>query len=334
MSDIGTLGFSTEEKYTDYFIVSGPRPKEILQWLSRNSYTDWDTIDKVLMRCKEERIPVDTAHLDTYWFRKDWNPDLIFDDERFADSELKMRKYHEDGIHTSLWQYSFRPNQEDNLLFREGRAGSYLAFEKLSGGSKGPGLFKYPPGSSRWKTENAVIDFSNTVARTWYGKKITGLIEMGASAIKTDFGDCNPPDAWYHSTSRRRFPNTYALAYNAIIAAAMNASNPDTTVWARSGTAGSQRYPIRWGGGSQCSFTALQGSFNATLALGMSGFPFFASDTGGFIGKPTQSSTHAGHRWASLPPATTARMVLVMTTPASRGRSVSRQWLRFESSRT
>lgn len=67
--------------------------------------------------------------------------------------------------------------------------------------------------------------------------------------------------------------------------------------WARSGTAGSQRYPVHWGGDSQCSWSALQGSLKATLSVGLSGFAFFSHDIGGFIGKPT-SELYV--RWAQL----------------------------------
>ena len=40
--------------------------------------------------------------------------------------------------------------------------------------------------------DDAIIDFSNPEAVAWYGAQIEGLIRMGASSIKTDFGEGFP----------------------------------------------------------------------------------------------------------------------------------------------
>jgi alpha-D-xyloside xylohydrolase len=317
MTDTGTVGLSTEENFMDYFIISGKTPKDILQrytrdltgqavmppiwtyglWFSRNSYTSWSVVDEVLKQCSEKNVPIDVIHLDTAWFKEDWNPDLVFGRERFPDPEIKIPKLLEDGVHTSLWQCTFVPPRDDNVLYKEGLAGGYFAYAREADGSKGSKLFEYPAGSSGWRLDDATIDYSNPKTRAWYGKKISDLVAMGVSAIKTDFGDCITPDAFYENIEGRRFQNLYALAYNATISAAMKSVNSDTVVWSRGGTAGSQRYPIHWGGDSQCSWAALQGSFNATLSLGLSGFTFVATDCGGFIGTP---APELYIRWSQL----------------------------------
>jgi alpha-D-xyloside xylohydrolase len=241
-------------------------------------------------RRKRTESPFDDIHLDTSWFTEDWNPDLKFSKERFPDHEAKMAALLKGGIHVSLWQYTFAPPREDNSLYLEGLAGGYFGREKLPDGSAGPKLFSYPPSSSGWRLDDAVIDFSNPAARSWYGVKIASLIHQGASAIKTDFGDCIPPDAYYHSVASNKFQNLYSLVYNSTIAAAIKCAqeSPNATpaIWARSGTAGSQRYPVHWGGDSQCSWSGLQGSLRATLSMGLSGFAFHSHDIGGLISKP------------------------------------------------
>ena len=317
MSESGTVGFSTEETFMDYFIVEGQTPAEILGrytrnltgtaplppiwsfglWLSRNSYQSWSVVDEVVSKCKEHKIPLDTVHLDTAWFKEDWNADLIFSKERFANHEQKMASLLKEGIHVSLWQYTFIPPREDNSLFVEARDGGYLGMKRLEDGSRGSRLFTYPEDTTGWRVDDAVIDFSNPKAVAWYGDKISSLIEQGASAIKTDFGDCIPPDAHYENIEGRRFQNLYSLAYNATIHAAISKVKNDTVLWARSGTAGSQRYPLHWGGDSQCSWSALQGSLRATLSVGLSGFAYHSHDIGGFIGKP---SPELYVRWAQL----------------------------------
>ena len=310
MSEQGTIGFATEEQHLDYFIISGPTPREILTrytthltgtsplpqpwtfglWLSRNSYPSWSIVDSIIAQAHTHRIPFDDIHLDTAWFAEDWNPDLKFSKDRFPDHEAKMAQLKEQGIHVSLWQYTFAPPRDDNSLYLEGVRGGYFGRERLPDGKPGPKLFAYPPDSSGWRLDDAVIDYSNPAAREWYSAKITDLIRQGASAIKTDFGDCIPPDAYYANTDGHKFQNLYSLVYNATIASAIKSASPTESgtpaIWARSGTAGSQRYPVHWGGDSQCSWSGLQGSLRATLSMGLSGFAFHSHDIGGFIGKP------------------------------------------------
>lgn len=317
VTEAGSIGFATEEKHMDYFIVSGAEPAEILQrytndltgvsplppiwtfglWLSRNSYQSWAVVDEVIEKTNQHDIPFDTVHLDTAWFQEDWNPDLIFSKERFPEPEQKMAALAREGIHVSLWQYNFVPPREDNVLYVEGRDGGY--FGRRSDGQTGTDadFYQYPKGTTGWKTDDLVIDYSNPAAAEWYGRKISRLIEQGASAIKTDFGDCIPPGARYENIAGRRFQNLYSLVYNSAIRRAVARVNPNTAQWARSGTAGSQRYPVHWGGDSQCSWSGLQGSVRATLTMGLSGFAFFSHDIGGFIGTP---SAELYIRWAQV----------------------------------
>ena len=300
----------------DYFIIEGQTPKDILKqytndltgtsplppiwafglWISRNSYQTWDVVDGILEKAEQHKLPVDVIHLDTAWFKEDWNPDLLFGD-RFPEPEKKMAALKEQGVRTSLWQYNFVPPREDNVLYIEALAADYLGHETLPDGSRGPSLFSYPPDTTGWKTDDLVIDFSNPDAATWYGAKIGHLISQGASAIKTDFGDCIPANAHYLNIAGRRFNNLYSLVYNAAVHRGAKSVDVDTAQWARSGTAGSQRYPVHWGGDSQCSWSALQGSLRANLSIGMSGFAYFSHDIGGFIGKP---SPELYVRWAQL----------------------------------
>ncbi|KFX94002.1 hypothetical protein O988_06524, partial [Pseudogymnoascus sp. VKM F-3808] len=138
LSEAGTIGFSTEENFMDYFIIEGQTPKDILKqytndltgtsplppvwafglWLSRNSYQSWGVVDQVLEKADEVELPMDVIHLDTAWFQEDWNADLLFGD-RFPEPEKKMASLAKRGIHTSLWQYNFVPPRDDNILYTE-----------------------------------------------------------------------------------------------------------------------------------------------------------------------------------------------------------------------
>jgi len=303
--EIGTLeaftaGFAVEDDAMDYFVILGPAPADVLRryagltgfapvppvwsfglWMSRNSYVSWDVVHEVADTLRERRIPADVLHLDTAWFREDWNCDLRFAPDRFAEPEKHMARLREQGFRVSLWQYNFVPPRENNANYREGRAKGYFA--------KGPDgdVYRLPPEASGSWVDDAVIDFSNPDAEAWYTEQIAELIRTGAATVKTDFGEGIPEDAIYANIEGRRFHNLYSLVYNAALFEAVRSVTGESIVWARSGTAGSQRYPVHWGGDSQCSFAGLAGTLRGALSLGLSGFPFFSHDIGGFIGRPT-----------------------------------------------
>lgn len=294
-----TLGFSIEDRQMDYFIIYGPTPAEILYkystltgfspvppvwsfglWMSRNSYLSWDIVNEVANKLREKDIPADVLHLDTAWFREDWNCDLKFSEERFANPEENMKNLKDKGFRVCLWQYNFVPPRENNENYREGLAKGFFA----AGHDGKP--FTFPEGTVGSWIDDAIIDFSNPEACEWYTEKIKDLIRKGAATIKTDFGEGIPEDAVYKNINGKVFHNLYSLVYNSVVAKAITEVSGEHIVWARSGTAGSQRYPIHWNGDSQCSFAGLSGTVKGGLSLGMSGIPFYSSDIGGFIGRP------------------------------------------------
>jgi len=298
--EASTLGVAVEDEHMDYFVIHGPDPSTILRryaaltgfapvppvwsfglWMSRNSYESWDVVREVAHGLRDRRIPADVLHLDTAWFQQDWNCDLRFATDRFAEPERHMRELGELGFRISLWQYNFVPPREDNINYTEGRARGYFA----RGADDKP--FRYPKGTTGSWVDDAIIDFSDPEACAWYADQIKALIRMGAATIKTDFGEGIPEDAVFRNIDGRRFHNLYALVYNAVVAEAIRAVSGEHIVWARSGTAGSQRYPVHWGGDAQCSWAGLAGTVRGALSLGLSGFPFYSHDIGGFIGRPT-----------------------------------------------
>jgi alpha-D-xyloside xylohydrolase len=298
--DGATLGFATEDGLMDYFIIYGPRPADILYkyslltgfsptppvwsfglWMSRNSYESWAVVHDVARGMRERGIPADVLHLDTYWFQEDWNTDLRFATDRFANPAENMRQLRDEGFRVSLWQYNFVPPRPNNVNYVEGLQKGYF----VKGRDGKP--YAYPAGTTGSWVDDCIIDFSNPDASAWYTEQIKRLIRMGAATIKTDFGEGVPEDGVYQSIDGRRFHNLYALVYNAAIAEAIYEVSGEHVVWARSGTAGSQRYPLHWGGDSQCSWAGLAGTLRAALSIGLSGFPFFSHDIGGFIGRPT-----------------------------------------------
>lgn len=308
--DAGALQFSVWEPQMDYFVIAGATPKEIIAgyctltgfsklpplwsfglWMSRNSYTSWEVTDDIAGQVRAHDIPCDVLHLDTAWFKEDWNCDLKFSEERFPDPKTHLDAYKQDGFHVSLWQYNFIPPRADNGNYLEACENGYLA--KDAAGQP----YHLPEHCKGSWVDDSIVDFSNPAARKWYADKIGALMELGAAAIKTDFGEGIPEDAHYAGIEGKYFHNTYALLYNATVFEACKAVTGENLVWARSGTAGSQRYPLHWGGDSQCTFDALAATLRAALSIGISGIPFFSHDIGGFIGLPDDELYI---RWAQL----------------------------------
>ncbi len=309
-TDTSALQFAVLDSQLDYFVISGKTPKDIIKgycsltgfsqlpplwsfglWMSRNSYISWDVVDDIAKKIRENDIPCDVLHLDTAWFDRDWNCNLKFSEERFPNPKEHMEQYKKDGFKISLWQYNFIPPNEDNEHYQEALNYGYLS--KNKDGSP----YQLPETCVGSWVKDVTIDFSNPDARTWYGDKIANLIKLGAAAIKTDFGEGIAEDAMYQNIEGKYFHNLYSLVYNYVVFHASKSVSGENLVWARSGTAGSQRYPIHWGGDSQCSFEALAGTLRAALSIGMSGIPYFSHDIGGFLGTP---SDELYVRWAQL----------------------------------
>ena len=57
-------------------------------------------------------------------------------------------------------------------------------------------------------------------------------------------------------------------------------------MFARSATAGGQRFPVHWGGDCESTFVSMAESLRGGLSLATSGFGFWSHDIGGFEGRP------------------------------------------------
>ena len=76
----------------------------------------------------------------------------------------------------------------------------------------------------------------------------------------------------------------YAHLYNKCVFDAITSvtSGNDAALFARSATAGGQRFPVHWGGDCESSYAAMAGTLRGGLSLACSGFGFWSHDIGGF----------------------------------------------------
>lgn len=235
-------------------------------WMSRITYTSEAETRRVADSLRHYEIPADVIHLDTGWFEVDWRSDYEFSDERFDDPEQMISDLKDRGLRISLWQLPyFTPK---NVLFPE-IVNNGLAVKDDEGD------LPY---------EDAVLDFSNPEAVDWYQNKIGNLLEIGVEAIKVDFGEAAPYDGQYHSGRTGFYEhNLYPLRYNKVVADVTEEVHDHNFIWARSAWAGSQRYPVHWGGDAASTNTGMSATLRGGLSLGLSGFSFWSHDIGGFV---------------------------------------------------
>jgi alpha-D-xyloside xylohydrolase len=134
-----------------------------------------------------------------------------------------------------------------------------------------------------------VVDFTNPEAREWYAAKLDALLDMGIDCFKTDFGERIPTDVeFFDGSDPERMHNYYSFLYNQTVFDLLRKrrGEAEAIVFARSATAGTQRFPVHWGGDSESTFEAMGETLRGGLSLGMSGFGYWSHDIGGFEGTP------------------------------------------------
>jgi alpha-D-xyloside xylohydrolase len=290
----------------DLFIIAGETFREILPgytaitgaptlppqwtfglWMARISYNRQAQVEEIAAQLRERAIPCDVIHIDTDWYKNDWECDLEFSQEKFPDPAGMMARLKEQGFRVSLWQW---PNMViTSTMFAEAHAGGYLA--KRTNGQ--PYLF------TGFQPDAGFIDYSNPAAVEWIKGKFRKLFALGVAAIKVDFGEGPPPDAVYHNGGSAAMHNLYPLLYGGAIFDVTEETQGQgkAVIWARAAWAGSQRYPIHWSGDGIARYEDLAAVVRAMLSFGLSGFPFYSHDIGGFSGLPDATLYI---RWAQL----------------------------------
>lgn len=246
-------------------------------WQSKISYSSADEALDVVRRYRAADLPIDVLHLDTHWFSQDWYCDLEFDAERFPDPAGFLAEMRALGVNVSLWQLPYIP--EGSRLFDEIEdVGGFVGHP--DGGLYDVGLCFTPGFSGRV----GCIDMTNPDGVAVYQRHLRRLHDLGAAAIKADFGEEAPLDGVYHDgTPGHLAHNLYPLLYNRSVAEATHDATGEWIIWARSAWAGSQRYPLHWGGDSSSNWDNLGPQLASGLSMGASGFSFWSQDTGGFV---------------------------------------------------
>lgn len=255
------------DEYTDLVGKLGMPPLwSFGTWMSRITYFSEKEGYDVAANIRKNKYPCDVIHFDTGWFDVDWQCDYKFSENRFQNPQQMLKDLRSQGFHVCLWQLPyFTPK---NRYFSE-------LIEKDMYVKNGNGELPY---------EDVVLDFSNPETVKWYQDKLAGLLNIGVSAIKVDFGEAAPLNGIYASGKSGWYEhNLYPVRYDMAVSEITKKLHNENIMWARAAWAGSQRYPLHWGGDAATTNTGLLGTLRAGLSFGLSGFSFWSHDMGGFV---------------------------------------------------
>lgn len=255
------------DEYTDLVGKPGMPPLwSFGTWMSRITYFSEKEGYDVAANIRKNKYPCDVIHFDTGWFDVDWQCDYKFSENRFQNPQQMLKDLKSQGFHVCLWQLPyFTPK---NRSFPE-------LIKKDMYVKNGNGELPY---------EDVVLDFSNPETVKWYQDKLAGLLNIGVSAIKVDFGEAAPLNGIYASGKSGWYEhNLYPVRYDMAVSEITKKLHNENIMWARAAWAGSQRYPLHWGGDAATTNTGMLGTLRAGLSFGLSGFSFWSHDMGGFV---------------------------------------------------
>ena len=295
-----------EDEALDLFLIAAADPAGVLErytwltgrparvprwslgaWLSKAYYRDADELLAAARRVRELRLPMDVITLDgRAWQDTATRFSFAWDKARYPDPRRVIEAVKSQGLRLCVWEYPLV--SIDSPIFPElARRGFFLKHARTgepwllrwNQAPFGPVLTPLPV--------SALVDFTNPDACAWWGAAHEALFDAGVDVIKTDFGEQVPDDPDCIAANGDRGPrlhNAYPLLYNRCVYEATERRFGQGLVFARSGWAGSQRWPVQWGGDPQSDWGGLAASIRGMLSWAASGSPWYATDIGGFYG--------------------------------------------------
>lgn len=287
--------FSAEGETIVYDVIYGGTPKAVLDgytaltgrpalmpawsfglWLSTSFTTSYDekTATSFIQGMADRDIPLSVFHFDCFWMKGFNWCDFTWDEETFPDPVGMLKRYHDRGLHLCCWINPYIG--QASPLFREGMEHGYL-LKKTNGDVWQTDL---------WQAGMGILDVTNPDARAWYCDHLRKILRMGVDCLKTDFGERIPVRdiAYYDGKNPLHMHNYYTFLYNKMVFDLLKEERGEgeAILFARSATAGSQQFPVHWGGDNSASYISMAETLRAGLSMSHSGFGFWSHDISGF----------------------------------------------------
>ena len=245
-------------------------------WLSTSFTTDYDenTVMSFINGMKERDIPLSVFHFDCFWMQGMKWCNFIWDKKVFPDPAGMIKRIKSLGLHICVWINPYIAQNSE--LFKTGCEKGY--FIKKTNGS----VWQW----DMWQSGMAIVDFTNPSAKSWYQGELERLLDMGIDCFKTDFGERIPVEdiTYYDGSDPYLMHNYYSYLYNEAVFEVLKRKRGEgeAVLFARSSTAGGQKFPVHWGGDCTADYESMADSLRGGLSLTMSGFSFWSHDIGGF----------------------------------------------------
>ena len=258
---------------------------------SKYSYETTDEVINLVERFKKENIPLSAVVLDLAWFNKmgdlDWNKEK-FPDPKALDDYLESNN-------VKLITISEPFFATDSLCYDEFRKAGIFADDE-----NGKPVLWNDWWCVNGSKEGAIINPLHPKAEKLLGDKYIKMVESGIDSFWTDLGEPEkcPPAATFSGISETFFHNYFNREWSKIIMSAVTKQYPDRRFFllSRSGYTGSKSYAVsNWSGDVPATFDGLKQQIAEGLSSGLSGFPYWGSDVGGFT--PDFSDPELMTRW-------------------------------------
>lgn len=306
---VSRVSFSVPGEHLEYFIIGGENLTEVISnyttltgkpalppaftfglWLTTSFTTKYDeeTVTSFIDGMAERKIPLQVFHFDCFWMKEYEWCNFEWDTRQFPDPKGMLSRLKQKGLSICVWINPYIAQR--SKLFDEGVKGGYF--------------IKNPDGSvfqtDMWQPGMAIVDFTNPAACEWYASKLRVLCEMGVDCFKTDFGERIPTKVVYFDGSDPvKMHNYYTYLYNQTVFNVLKEyyGENKACLFARSATAGSQKFPVHWGGDCTAEYSSMAETIRGGLSLCLSGFGYFSHDISGFESTATPDIYK---RWAAF----------------------------------
>jgi alpha-glucosidase len=290
----------------DYYIINGPSFKSIINqyteltgrptmlplyafgyWQSRCFFNNFADIQHTVDRLKADSLPLDVLVIDSNWPR------------RFMD--FKWNKDFLSGRPAADWI-----------------AGLHADGVKVMLSTKGPMISKdsenYPDALSKglFATDGHghtlvagyyggdLMDFTAPGMEPWLATQLKPLSAAGIDAWWLDLiePEGEPPQAVYYAGKSADIHNTFSLLNFRAYFEYQRSIDPDgrPVILGRAASAGTQRYSgIVWTGDINSDWPTFQAHIPEAQNTGLSGLPYWANDSGGFISGFLNNDRYGAH---------------------------------------
>jgi len=287
--------FSVEGERLDYYVINGHTPMGTVEkyteltgrsalppawsfglWLTTSFTTNYDeaTTSSFIDGMAKRNIPLHVFHFDCYWMEAYEWCNFKWDPKTFPDPKGMLERYHEKGLKICVWINPYIGQKSS--LFAEAAENGYL-IQKKDGSIWQTNL---------WQAGMGVVDFTNPAAVLWYQDKLKTLLDMGVDCFKTDFGERIPVKdiVYYDGSDPVKMHNYYTYLYNKAVFELLEKERGkgEAVVFARSATAGGQKFPAHWGGDCSATYPSMAETLRGGLSLACGGFAFWSHDISGF----------------------------------------------------